>query len=79
MKYVITIGREYGSGGRFIAKLLAERLGINYYDDELFSKTVQREKNGSYTRSIKLLFWAILHKKYYLCYFLIFASKFMVK
>ena len=32
MKYVITIGREYGSGGRFIAKLLAERLGINYYD-----------------------------------------------
>ena len=44
MKYVITIGREYGSGGRFIAKLLAERLGINYYDGELLSKIA--EKSG---------------------------------
>lgn len=44
MKYVITIGREYGSGGRFIAKLLAERLGIKYYDDELLSKI--SEKSG---------------------------------
>ena len=44
MKYVITIGREYGSGGRFIAKLLAERLGINYYDNELLAKI--SEKSG---------------------------------
>ena len=28
LKYIITIGREYGSGGRFIAKLLAEKLNI---------------------------------------------------
>jgi cytidylate kinase len=38
MKYVITIGREYGSGGRFIAKLVAERLGISFYDNELITE-----------------------------------------
>lgn len=32
---VITIGREYGSGGRRIAKALAERLGIAFYDKKL--------------------------------------------
>ena len=38
MKYIITIGREYGSGGRFIGKLLAEELGISFYDNELLAK-----------------------------------------
>ena len=38
MKYIITIGREYGSGGRFIGKLLAERLNIAFYDNELLAK-----------------------------------------
>ena len=38
MKYIITIGREYGSGGHFIGKLLAERLGIPFYDNELLLK-----------------------------------------
>lgn len=32
---VITIARQYGSGGRTIAKMLSERLGIHYYDKEL--------------------------------------------
>ena len=36
MKYpIITIGREYGSGGRIIAKQVAETLGIAFYDKEL--------------------------------------------
>lgn len=35
MKYVITIGREYGSGGRFIGRLVAQKLGIAFYDNEL--------------------------------------------
>jgi cytidylate kinase len=35
MKYVITIGREYGSGGRFIGRMVAEKLGIDFYDNEL--------------------------------------------
>ena len=34
-KFVITIGREYGSGGRGIAHRLADALGIRYYDKEL--------------------------------------------
>ena len=37
-KYVITIAREYGSGGRGIAHRLAEALGIRYYDKELIRK-----------------------------------------
>ena len=34
-KKVVTISREYGSGGRYVAKLLAERLNISYYDKEI--------------------------------------------
>lgn len=37
-KFVITIGRQYGSGGRFIAKKLAEKLNVAYYDSELLLK-----------------------------------------
>lgn len=34
-KYVITISRGYGSGGRTIGKMLSGRLNIPYYDREL--------------------------------------------
>lgn len=34
-KFVVTIGRHFGSGGREIGRKLAERLGIGYYDKEL--------------------------------------------
>lgn len=37
-KFVVTIGREYGSGGRFIGRKLAERLGVAFYDNELLLK-----------------------------------------
>lgn len=36
-KIVITIGRQFGSGGRTIGKKLAEQLGIAYYDKELIN------------------------------------------
>lgn len=36
-KSVITISREFGSGGREIGKAVAEKLGIGYYDKELIS------------------------------------------
>ncbi len=42
MKYVITISREYGSGGRFIGRQLAKRLGINYYDNELLAQASEQ-------------------------------------
>lgn len=35
--YVITISRGYGSGGRYIGKLLAKQLKIGFYDRELIS------------------------------------------
>ena len=34
-KYVITIARGYGSGGRTMGKMLAKELGINFYDREI--------------------------------------------
>lgn len=34
-KIVITIGRQFGSGGRAIGKLVAEKLGIPFYDKEI--------------------------------------------
>ncbi len=36
MKYVVTIARTYGSGGKEIGKLLAKDLGIKYYGREIF-------------------------------------------
>lgn len=33
--YVITIGRQFGAGGRELGKTLAAKLGIAYYDKEL--------------------------------------------
>lgn len=38
-KFVITIARGYGSGGRTLGKHLAEELGINYYDREILRLT----------------------------------------
>lgn len=38
MNRIITIGREFGSGGRTIAKMVAEKLGIKLYDNELLIK-----------------------------------------
>lgn len=36
-KIIVTIGRQFGSGGRTIGKKLAEQLGIAYYDKELIN------------------------------------------
>lgn len=37
-KKIITISREFGSGGRTIGKMIAEELGIPYYDKELVKR-----------------------------------------
>ena len=39
LNYVITIGRQYGSGGREIGRLVADALGIKYYDKELLMES----------------------------------------
>ena len=38
---VITISREYGSGGRYIGKLVADKLGIKLYDKEFIEKLAE--------------------------------------
>ncbi len=37
MNRIITISREFGSGGREIGKRLAEELGYSYYDSEIIT------------------------------------------
>lgn len=37
-KVIITISREYGSGGRYIGELIAKQLGIKLYDKEFITK-----------------------------------------
>lgn len=42
MGRIITIGREFGSGGREIGTRLAEALKIAYYDSEIVTKIAQK-------------------------------------
>ena len=47
---IITIEREYGSGGRIVGRKLAEELGLHFYDDEILKmrrRRVQSERNFS--------------------------------
>ena len=43
---VITISREFGSGGRELGKRLAEELGYAYYDSEIITE-IAKETNLS--------------------------------
>ena len=43
-KRIITISREFGSGGRFIGEEVARKLGIAYYDKNIISQIA--EKSG---------------------------------
>ena len=43
-KRIITISREFGSGGRFIGEEVARKLGISYYDKNIISQIA--EKSG---------------------------------
>ncbi|HCD43247.1 MAG TPA: cytidylate kinase-like family protein [Lachnoclostridium sp.] len=43
---VITIGRQYGSGGRIVGKALAEELGIHFYDEEILTITSEQSAVG---------------------------------
>ena len=42
MHKIITISREFGSGGREVGKRLAEALGIAYYDKEIITAVAER-------------------------------------
>ncbi len=65
--YVITIAREYGSGGLTLAKTLAKRLGVDYYDHDIIDTTAKQlgyttefvknnEQNISNSKLLELIF-----------------------
>ena len=39
---IITIGREFGSGGRFIGEEVAKKLGVAYYDKDIIGKIAEQ-------------------------------------
>ena len=39
---LISISREYGSGGRYIGRMIAEKLGIHFYDKDLIIKLAEK-------------------------------------
>lgn len=67
MKSIITISREFGSGGRTIGRLVAERLGYQFYDRELVNKVAERsgfspefiEESGEYASAKSSLLFAM--------------------
>ncbi|MGX8689912.1 MAG: AAA family ATPase [Bacteroidaceae bacterium] len=65
-KFVITINRELGSGGKTVAKLLAERLGVPYYDrahlQSLEDKEGLNDKEIERLKGKKRTWWPDLKK-----------------
>ena len=49
MKKLVTISRQYGSGGRIIGKLLAEKLGVPFYDKEIIDMAAE---NSGFSREL---------------------------
>jgi cytidylate kinase len=52
-RFIVTIGREYGSGGRIIGRKLAEELGVNFYDYEMIDMIVN--ESGLTNETVKKL------------------------
>lgn len=38
---IITVSREYGSGGRYVGQLVAEKLGIKFYDKDIIKRVAE--------------------------------------
>ena len=41
-KRIITISREFGSGGRFIGEVVAKKLGVAYYDKDIIGRIAEQ-------------------------------------
>lgn len=63
---IITISREFGSGGRYLGEEIAKRLGWTYYDKEIILKTAEKtglsekfiEKSGEYAPAKNIFAYA---------------------
>lgn len=66
-KNIITISRQFGSGGRTIGRMLAERLGVPFYDKELVKQVADEtgfdtafiEENGEFSPSKSIFSFAM--------------------
>lgn len=69
-KKIITISREFGSGGRTVGHLVAEKLGIPFYDKELVDQIALEsgfapkfvEENGEHSPGSSLFSYAFAHQ-----------------
>lgn len=69
MNRIITISRQFGSGGRTIGRMVAERLNIPCYDSEIIDKVAEEsgfakdyiEKHGEYSEYKSWLGKALEH------------------
>ena len=69
-KKIITISREFGSGGRTIGRLVAEKLGIPFYDKELVDHIALEsgfapkyvEEHGEHSPSTSIFSYALAHQ-----------------
>ena len=43
---IITIEREYGSGGRIVGRRLAEEMGLHFYDDDIIKLASENSAVG---------------------------------
>ena len=67
MKSIITISREFGSGGRTVGRLVAEQLGYAFYDHELVNEVARRcgfsprfiEEHGEYASARSSLLFSL--------------------
>ena len=69
---IITISREFGSGGRYIGEMLAKKLNINFYDKELIEVVAEKTGiNKEYLESKEEkftndnLFFSAFHKEHF--------------
>ena len=67
MKSIITISREFGSGGHSIGEAVAKKLGYRFFDHELVNQVAERsgfspefiEESGEYASAKNSLLFAI--------------------
>lgn len=68
MKNIITISREFGSGGRSIGKAVAKKLGYDYFDKEIIERISEEsglsidyiEKNGEHSPGTNIFSYAFV-------------------
>jgi cytidylate kinase len=68
MKKIVTISREFGSGGRFIGETLAKELGFSYYDKNIIAQVAEKtgfsekyiEERGEYAPKKNIFSYAFI-------------------